>query len=134
MNSENFGVVTIANTDFYYELAKNLAKSCKLFNVPVTVLTDKHIDTDVFDRQIIIDIPNTYFEEIWLLKPNAINKVDHYDIACYVDADSLMFNSYEPCIAALGDRGFMQPNFKFIPENSNWAFKRSARSVARITV
>lgn len=130
MNDHNFGVVTIANTPFYYELAENLALSCKKFNVPVTLLTDKITNNPIFHKEIQIEIKNDYFEEVWLLKPEAILNVNYYNIACYVDADSLMFNDYLPCIEALGDRGFMQPNFKFIPEGSNWAFKRTARSVA----
>lgn len=130
MNEHNFGVVTIANTPFYYQLAENLALSCKRFNVPVTLLTDKPTGNPIYDREIKIDIENDYFEEVWLMKPKSVLTVDHYSIACYVDADSLMFNDYLPCIEALEDRGFMQPNFKQIPENSNWAFRRTARSIA----
>jgi hypothetical protein len=130
MNSHNFGVVTIANNPFYYRLAENLAMSCKKFNVPVTLLTDKLTNNPIFDKEIIIEIQNNYFEEVWLLKPKAILNVNHYNIACYVDADSLMLNNYFPCIDALEDRGFMQPNFKQIPEHDNWAFRRTARSVA----
>jgi len=130
MNSHNFGVVTLAINPFYHELAENLALSCKKFNVPVTLLTDKLTKNPIYHKEIIIDIKNNNIEEIWILKTQAVIKVDYYDIACFVDADSLMFNNYMPCIEALEDRGFMQLNYKQIPEDSNWAFKRTARSVA----
>lgn len=130
MNSDNFGVVTIAVKDNYRELAINLAKSCKIFDVPVTVLTDKKTNNSIFDKEIEINVSNYNPEEIWLIKRKIIPMIENYNVACFIGADSLMFNNYLPCIEALEGRGIIQPNETYLSETNNWAFKRPARSVA----
>ena len=120
------GFVTVATgSKKYYDLAKNLVKSYRLFtkkNMPFAIITDSNNkDIEVFDDVIILDNPScSWMDKIEILK------YCPYDENIFIDADCLAYGDINEFWQAFQNSDdFSCFGLKLSPEEDGGWFKKS---------
>lgn len=127
---ESLRVITLATRPHYLEMAHNLALSCFLHGVKVTVMTDKKYGDPVFADEIVITPEGTGPRSSMILKEESLRHSSGNFPHAFLDADVLMLNSGENVETAANKYGFHYPAYRALPDEYRWAFREHARVIA----